>query len=374
MIKIKSLRSYYLEFPLINPVITSFGVMKTRPCIIVELEDFNQNIGYGEVWCNFPSDGASYRFNLLNSLYLDNIIGLKFSNPDKLIDKITDKFKTLFVQSGDIGSFDNINSGLDCALWDLFAKTKKIPLNKLLNADSPKHISVYASGINPSDSFEKIGVARSMGIKAFKVKIGFNHSLDMDLLRSLDDYVANDEMLMLDANQGWSIDEASKYLKILENYNFSWIEEPISALSNKDEFNNIINSTNCNLAFGENINNLDDFIFLGQNNKLKYIQPDLTKYGGISLISNLSKTIQSNKIWMHFLGGGVGLLTSAHIMSVINPSAFLETDINVNPLRTNLFKNELKIEGGKINFNDDHGIGGPLDFDTINKYLISSNA
>ena len=373
MIKIKSLRSYYLEFPLINPVITSFGVMKTRPCIIVELEDFNQNIGYGEIWCNFPSDGASYRFNLLNSLYLDNIIGLKFSNPDKLIDKITDKFKTLFIQSGDIGSFDNINSGLDCAFWDLFAKTKKIPLNKLLNADSPKHISVYASGINPSDSYEKIEVARSMGIKAFKVKIGFNHSLDIDLLRSLDDYVASDEMLMLDANQGWSIEEASKYLKILENYNFSWIEEPISALSNKDEFNNIINSTNCNLAFGENINNLDDFIFLGQNNKLKYIQPDLTKYGGISLISNLSKTIQSNKIWMHFLGGGVGLLTSAHIMSVINPSAFLVFVINVNPLRTNLLKNELKIEGGKINFNDEHGIGGPLDFDTINKYLISSN-
>ena len=46
---------------------------------------------------------------------------------------------------------------------------------------------------------------------------------------------------------------------------------------------------------------------------------------------------------MHFLGSGVGLLTSAHIMSAINPFAFLETDINVNPLRTNLFKNELKI-------------------------------
>ena len=45
----------------------------------------------------------------------------------------------------------------------------------------------------------------------------------------------------------------------------------------------------------------------------------------------------------------------------------------MNPLRTNLFKNELKIEGGKINLNDDHGIGGPLDFNTINKYLISSN-
>ena len=75
---------------------------------------------------------------------------------------------------------------------------------------------------------------------------------------------------------------------------------------------------------------------------------------------------------MHFLGSGVGLLTSAHAMSAINPSAFLETDIDVNPLRTNLFKNKLKIEGGKINLSKNYGIGESLDLDTINKYLISS--
>lgn len=373
MIKIKSLRSYYLEFPLTNPVITSFGVMKSRPCIIIELEDFNKNIGYGEIWCNFPSDGASYRFHLLNSIYHKNIVGCEFSNPNKLIDKISENFKTLFVQSGDLGSFRNINAGIDCAFWDLFAKNQKLPLNKLLNPDSKNHISVYASGINPSASHEQIAAAKSMGIKAFKVKIGFNHSLDMDLLESLDNYFANDEMMMLDVNQGWNIKEALHYLNVLEGFNFSWIEEPISALSSQGEFNNVINSTSCDLAFGENITNFDEFISLSQNNKSKYIQPDLTKYGGISLINNLSKKIQTNKIWLHFLGGGVGLLTSAHIMSAINPSAYLETDININPLRTSLFHNELNIENGKISFNDDYGIGGPLNFDTINKYLVSSN-
>ena len=74
----------------------------------------------------------------------------------------------------------------------------------------------------------------------------------------------------------------------------------------RDEFNNVINSTSCDLAFGENITSFDEFISLSQNNKSKYIQPDLTKYGGISLINNLSKKIQTNKIWLHFLGGGVG--------------------------------------------------------------------
>jgi len=373
LIKIKSLRSYYLEFPLINPVVTSFGVMKARPCIIIELEDFDKNIGYGEIWCNFPSDGASYRFHLLNSIYHKHIVGCEFSNPDKLIDKISESFKTLFVQSGDLGSFRNINSGIDCAFWDLFAKNKKLPLNKLLNPDSKNGISVYASGINPSESHEQIATAKSMGIKAFKVKIGFNHSLDMDLLESLDNCFTSDEMMMLDVNQGWNIEEAQRYLNILEGFNFSWIEEPISALSNQGEFKSVINSTSCDLAFGENINSVDEFISLGKNNKSKYVQPDLTKYGGISLINNLSKKIQSNKIWLHFLGGGVGLLTSAHIMSAINPSAYLETDININPLRTSLFHNELHIENGKISFNDDYGIGGPLNFDTVTKYLVSSN-
>ena len=374
MIKIKSLRSYYLEFPLVDPVLTSFGVMKSRPCIIIELEDYHHNIGYGEIWCNFPSDGASYRFDLLNNVYHSNIVGCEFSNPDNFIERITEKFKTLFVQSGDMGSFYNINSGLDCAIWDLFAKNQKLPLNKLLNPDSKNDISVYASGINPSQSHEQIAVAKSMGIKAFKVKIGFNHSLDIDLLESLDNYFTNDEMMMLDVNQGWNFQEAAKYLKILEDYNFSWIEEPISALSSQAEIKNIIKSTSCDLAFGENITSFDEFISLSQNNKSKYIQPDLTKYGGISLINNLSKKIQNNKIWLHFLGGSVGLFTSAHIMAAINPSAYLETDININPLRTSVLKNELNIENGKIHINDDYGIGGPLNFDTVNKYLVLSNA
>jgi hypothetical protein len=60
-------------------------------------------------------------------------------------------------------------------------------------------------------------------------------------------------------------------------------------------------------------------------------------------------------------------------MSAINPSAYLETDININPLRTSLFHNELNIKNGKISFNDDYGIGGPLNFDTVNKYLVSSH-
>ena len=69
--------------------------------------------------------------------------------------------------------------------------------------------------------------------------------------------------------------------------------------------------------------------------------------------------------WYVNIGSHYGLLSIQLL--------FLETDINFNPLRTNLFDEGLNIENGKIKLNDAHGIGGKLNFDTIHKYLISSN-
>ena len=57
-----------------------------------------------------------------------------------------------------------------------------------------------------------------MGIKAFKVKIGFNHSLDMDLLESLDSCFTSDEMMMLDVNQGWNIEGGTTLFKYIRRF------------------------------------------------------------------------------------------------------------------------------------------------------------
>ena len=54
------------------------------------------------------------------------------------------------------------------------------------------------------------------------------------------------------------------------------------------------------------------------------------------------KSKHKNKIYLHFLGSGVGLVTSAHVMSAINENGYLEMDLNNNPLRDSLFTLEYK--------------------------------
>ena len=370
MIKLKKINLYHLEFPLKNYVVASFGFMKSRPALILELTDTNGNIGLGEIWCNFPSDGASYKFKLFRNIFVNKLINSNIKHP-KDLKLIFESIKTIFVQSDDLGSYNSILSAIDCAYWDLIAKKKKIPLNKLINNKSSNNIEVYASGINSNSAINSIINARSLGIKFFKIKTGFDNKLDQRLIKSIFKIKKNNEKIMLDINQGWDLKKANFYIKKISKYPIFWIEEPISARSSEKEYLNLIKNSKVNLALGENVYNENLITNFLKNKYLKFFQPDITKYGGITLVNKYINSKYKNKIYLHFLGSGVGLITSAHMMSAINSNGLLETDFNENPLRGSIFNETIKITNGKIYLNNNPGIGFNLNKKIIKKYTIN---
>ena len=174
MIKITNIKIYLLKYKNKNPVLSSFGNIKFRSSLVIEIHDENNNYGIGEIWCNFPNHGGRYRFEILKDYFIDFLINFQFEDPSSVKKFLIEKFNSIKNQTGDFGAFENIFSGIDCAAWDLFSKIKKKPLNKLINDQSKNKIKVYASGINRDEHLERIQEARLLGIDRFKVKIGFN--------------------------------------------------------------------------------------------------------------------------------------------------------------------------------------------------------
>ena len=345
--------------------------MKSRPALILELIDKNNNIGLGEIWCNFPSDGASYKFKLFKNIFVNKLINLNINDPKDLI-KIFKSVKTIFIQSDDLGSYNSILSAIDCALWDLLAKKKNKPLNKFINRNSVKNIEIYASGINPNSAIKSILEARNLGIKSFKIKIGFDNNLDLNLINKIINLRSSNENIMFDVNQGWNIKKANKYLKLLKQFPIHWIEEPISAMTNDSEYLRLINTSKIPIALGENISNESQFELFLKNKNIQFIQPDITKFGGISFIQNYLNSKFKKKFYLHFLGSGVGFITSAHVMSAINKDGLLETDFNDNPLRDLIFRESIKILNGQILLSKRPGIGYSLNKVIIKKYLVNT--
>jgi D-galactarolactone cycloisomerase len=365
--KIRSVQAFCHRYPLATPVVTSFGCMNDRPAVFVRVEDEDGEQGWGEVWCNFPSVGAEHRARLINEMLAPMLIGREVAQPSELFDSITAATSVLALQSGEQGPFAQAIAGIDTAVWDLFARRARTPLWRMLGGAS-SCMRVYASGINPDGSVAMAEAAMERGHRAFKLKIGFGPERDRDNLRALRRLIG-EGMLAADVNQGWSIDQALEQAPSLEEFALAWLEEPLRADRPWSEWRSLRKQFSLPLAGGENIAGREAFTTALAEGVLNVIQPDVAKWGGITGCSAVAREVAaSNRIYCpHYLGGGIGLLASAHLLAACN-GGWLEVDSNDNPLRDAFCGAVVAIKDGGIELPETPGLGTEPDLASIEKY------
>ena len=355
------------RYPLSTPVVTSFGRMLNRPAVFVRVEDDDGHVGWGEVWCNFPSTGAEHRVRLVNEVLAPALSGFAASQPSEVFETLTRETAVLALQSGEPGPFAQAIAGIDLAIWDLHARRSNMPLWKMLGGDR-RRIRAYASGINPAGARRMAEAALGRGHRALKLKIGFDLVSDCANLASLRELIG-DGMLAADVNQAWSTEQALEALPLLREFRLAWLEEPIRADRPWHEWQSL-HKGGVLLAAGENIASRAGFSRALGDHVLGVIQPDIAKWGGLSVCSDLARDIlKSGKLFCpHYLGGGIGLLASAHLLAGIGGDGLLEVDANENPLR-DLFSGPVAgIRDGMVTLTDDPGLGIEPDLVSIERF------
>ena len=368
--RIADLSVFVFRAPVAVPVRTSFGVMRDRPMVLVRVEDSDGATGWGEVWCNFPSCGAEHRARLMTTVFRDLLVGQTAEQPANVHADLTERTRVLAIQSGEPGPIAQCIAGIDIALWDLAARRRRLPLWRLLGGSEPT-IGVYASGLNP-DAPERLAARkREEGFTAFKLKIGFGTARDRANLAALRAELGPDTPLMADANQAWDGAAAAENARMLEPFGLTWLEEPLPADLPWDAWRGLRAQTAIPLAGGENLTGaaFDDAIAAGV---LSVVQPDVAKWGGISGCLPVARRIRDAglRYCPHYLGGGVGLVASAHLLAAVGGDGMLEIDANDNPLRTLLMEPLGEIHGGRCRISSEAGLGIAPDLAALHEYLV----
>ncbi len=365
---IRTLQAFCYRYPLSTPVVTSFGRMLNRPAVFVRVEDQDGVVGWGEVWANFPSTGAEHRARLVNEVLSPAISGFSASQPAEVFETLTQGSSVLALQSGEPGPFAQAIAGIDLAVWDLYARRRSMALWKLLGGNQSQ-IRVYASGINPTGSLQMAEAALSRGHRALKLKIGFDLAADRANLASLRQLIG-DGMLAADANQAWSTEQALEVAPHLGEFGLAWLEEPIRADRPWQEWQRLREGAGLPLAAGENIASRAGFEQALSDDVLRVVQPDIAKWGGLSICSGIARDIlRSGKIFCpHYLGGGIGLLASAHLLAGVGGDGLLEVDSNDNPLRDRFCGAVADIRDGMVTLTDNPGLGIEPDLSSIEQY------
>jgi L-alanine-DL-glutamate epimerase-like enolase superfamily enzyme len=358
-LRIESVDAVVLRAPIPVPVRTSFGTMRDRPAVFLRVCDDQGCYGYGEIWCNFPTVAAEHRKRLVEEIVGPALIEMEPDGKTAPFDRLMDRLHVLALQSGEWGPLRQVAAGLDAAIYDLAARRAGLPLFRYLNPAASGDIAAYASGIGPETPGAVAEHAREGGHAAFKVKVGFDRDTDLASLTAIRLAIGPHARLMADANQGWTLEEAAARIADYAGFDLTWIEEPLRADRPLEEWSDLAARSPIPIAGGENLNARAEFDAMMQSGVFAFVQPDVAKWGGVSGCYDIAAAATgSGTVYCpHFLGGGVGLAASAHLLAAQGGDGMLEIDVNPNPLRDEVAGAVLRPRNGRLRLPDLPGIG-----------------
>ena len=139
--------------------------------------------------------------------------------------KIEDRMKDLH----DYTAFNaTIKSAFDMALYDLAAKSANQPLYQYLGGKNFQLETDLTIGIASPEKMAETAIDFvQRGVRIIKIKLGKNANEDVIRMQRIVEAVGPDILLRIDANQGWTFDEAVYALQAMGGFNIQFCEQPM---------------------------------------------------------------------------------------------------------------------------------------------------
>jgi D-galactarolactone cycloisomerase len=368
---IHHIECWVLRAPIAEPVANAFGAMTNRPAVFLRITDSEGATGWGEVFSNFPQVGAEHRARLVASIFAPLLKGVAADDPDAVRSMLDARTRQMAIQCGEPGPFAQITGAVDQALWDMSARRAGVPLWRHLGGTRGK-VRVYASGIGPDKVVETMLAKRAQGYRAFKLKVGFGAARDIANLSQARAALGDDVQIMCDANQAWSREDAAARIAELAPMRPYWIEEPIGADQPHAAWAALAGASSIALAAGENLRGQPAFEAALDGAYLRFVQPDVGKWGGIGGGLAVARKAQAAGVAYcpHWLAGGVGLAASMHALAAAGGAdGWAEVDANPNPLREQVYP--LDVRDGWVELPDAPGLGVVPDLQQLAPFIVA---
>ena len=200
------------DLPFTHPFTISKGTKTHQPTFIVELEYFGIK-GYGEApaisYYNIPVEKMVDDLEAKRSL----VEKFSFSDPERYWHYL----HHLFPQN------NFLVCALDMAGWDLFGKMRRKQLHEIWKLEtSLAPLTDFTIGI---DSIEKmVGKMQERPWPIYKIKVGTEN--DIDMVAALRKHT--DAVFRVDANAGWTLDQALHKIPLLKELGVEFVEQPLA--------------------------------------------------------------------------------------------------------------------------------------------------
>lgn len=332
-------------------IVTAHGTYKSRQGVIVRLSDDQGRVGLGDA---APLPGFS------RDTFEDLCQGLTQLASGMSGDSL--EYVTKFYESSP--NLPSLTFGLGTAIEDLNARALDVPLSHWLNRESAPRVAI--NGLIGDGSAAVIGQrARELwqeGFRVFKVKVAAGKTAT-DIERILAVIEATPEVkLRLDANAGWTVDQASEVLKQIPRANIDCVEQPLT-IGQIKESRQLCSIHGVRLALDEEATTVETArsIISQRACEVIVLKPMvLGSFRACFLLAQEARERDIEVIYTSSWESDIGIAATLHLAAALgtNPPAMgLST---AGMIAEGIVKSPLKIEGGYLEIPKGPGLGMEL--------------
>src|SRR5256712_2076703 len=320
-----------------------------RHLCLVKITTDDGVVGWGEAITQFPE--ASLATKAIIEGMAERVIGADPLDTYAIWQSLRDK-AWWYGYNGGIASF--AISAIDVALWDIKGKLLDTPVVRLLGGavheKLPAIASCHAHYEDIGRMVEEAQQWLATGLRGVKVgfgkrgnaRLGYEHDRDVEYMRRMREGLGAATQIMIDCGWAikWDVMTAVRRVRAFEDYDLTWIEEPLGAWD-PEGYANLRSKTTTLIAYGEKEWNLEGYERILQTGTVDVVGVDPGRAEGITGFKKVADRVEYHRRQANAHAWSSAIATAASLaISFSSPACKL---FELKPLR-NPMQHELVTE------------------------------
>lgn len=316
---IVSVTAHTVGFRLTDPLATSLHAYDTLNCVIVEIEAKDGARGYGEARDSTHITGETQAgiIAAINDFLAPAIIGVEPSDTDDIHRRM----------NTEIVANTAAKSAIDIAIYDLAGRQAGMPVSSLLGG-APRGPVASSKAVSVGPAAAMVTQARGYvdaGFRTLKIKTGVDAAAELAAIAAIRGEVGPEISLKLDANQGWTLPEASRFLAAAEPHDILMIEQPLADwdIAGAAELRR---RTSIPVMLDEGVHSAHDALRAIEAGAVDYINIKLLKTGGLKPALDVAAVCAAAGVTCQIgtLDTSIGSAAAVHLVHATSVLQFAE--------------------------------------------------
>ena len=363
-LRIARVEALALSLPMVKPVRMSFEEVRCADNLVVRVETDDGVVGWGEAASAPTMTGDTAAGMVAAARHLAPVMrGLDASDPPAAMAAV-DRY--LYGNHG-------AKSAIEMALYDALGRAAGKPLYALLGGQRRSRIPLLrmvGTGSVAGD-LEEAQRSKAEGYVAYKIKVGVaDPEEDAARTRAVCEVLGDHVLVCADANQGWTVEQATAYVQAVADTSLAFFEQPVAA-DDITGMASVARASRIPISVDEGLHSMDDLRRHHDAGAASGCSLKTIKLGGLHPLceaANLCETLGMQvNLACKIAESGIATAAMLHLAAVV-PNVSWGVSLTSQYLSADVVRNLPPVARGHLEVPTGPGLGVDIDEERVRRY------